>query len=155
MGRTFSAAIQSQPVEKRLTMLKILTEQNSGIGGSRQVGLGPNRVSSFPDAVAKLITDKYLALKSVGDLAQEHIEWAGDLNLATKGFQKFAESGFVDLPTIGELSVETAQETIVLEDEVVDIARIKGANMCPDCHNQTFLRVDGCAKCANCGYSEC
>lgn len=158
MGRTFSAAIQSQPNEKRLTMLKILTAQNSGIGGARQVGLGPKRVSSFPDAVAKIISDQYLATKDVADAAQAHLDdtaWTFGTKELDQGFQKLVSSGFVDLPTMSSLTVEAQQEEVVLEDTVVEIASIKGANTCPQCQNQTLLRAEGCSKCVACGYSEC
>lgn len=158
MGRTFSAAIQSQPNEKRLSMLKILTAQNSGIGGARQVGLGPKRVSSFPDAVAKIISDQYLAAKGVADAAQEHIDnttWTFGTKELDQGFKQFAASGFVDLPTMSSITVEAQQEEVVLEDTVVEIASIKGANTCPQCQNQTLLRAEGCSKCVACGYSEC
>lgn len=61
IGRLMSLSLQMQPVsENRLSALKELVKQIRGIGGSRQVGFGINRVTSFPDAVAKIIEDQYI-----------------------------------------------------------------------------------------------
>lgn len=60
MGRMYSVAMQIQPVEKRLDVLKKLVSQNRGIGGARPSGFGTNRIMSFPDAIAKIIEDAYI-----------------------------------------------------------------------------------------------
>lgn len=31
----------------------------------------------------------------------------------------------------------------------------QGADLCPDCGQATFVAIEGCRKCLNCGYSEC
>lgn len=63
LGRTISISLQSHPVQYRMSMLQALIDQNRGIGGSRPYGFGPNRTSSFADAVAKLIEEKYIKPK--------------------------------------------------------------------------------------------
>ena len=58
--------------------------QLSGIGGSRAVGFGPNKVSSLPDAVAKAIKEVWLdeaVLKSSMDLCPD----CGDQSLISQG----------------------------------------------------------------------
>lgn len=128
MGRMFSLALQSQSVENRLDMLRILTDQNRGIGGSRSYGFGPNRVSSFPDAVAKII-EEYISPKYSSD------------KKAINEMQSFSVLGEMKGPAYPNI-----QESLI---------HISGADICPECSNVTFTRTDGCGVCHNCGYSEC
>lgn len=155
MGRTFSLAIQAQPVERRLSMLKILVEQNRGIGGARSIGLGPKRVSSFPDAVAKLIQELYLEPKDAPQLAQDHLDTA----LFTPGASQWGwEDKHVTIPSqSGDFVVkaETSEAAESDDGEVTTFVRFNGGNTCPGCGNATLLRLDGCSKCNLCGHSEC
>ncbi len=53
IGRMVSVALRSGiPVE-------IIIDQLKGIGGSRSVGFGPNRVTSLPDGIAKMLQRHY------------------------------------------------------------------------------------------------
>jgi ribonucleoside-diphosphate reductase alpha chain len=53
IGRMVSVALRSGiPVE-------IVIDQLKGIGGSRSVGFGPNRVTSLPDGIARILQRHY------------------------------------------------------------------------------------------------
>lgn len=57
IGRLISYLLRiASPVEPR-ERLKITMEQLAGIGGSRSLGFGPNRVRSLPDGIAKALDD--------------------------------------------------------------------------------------------------
>lgn len=133
MGRMFSLSIQSQPAHLRRQMLETLVEQNVGIGGARPTGFGKNKFSSFPDAVAKIIQSEYLSK----DVSEQH---SNENNISEEyTIIIHAESHNHDNKNGSN------------EDNISMI----GANICPECHNSTFIQQDGCVKCVVCGYSEC
>ena len=57
LGRLISGWIRSSNNTKYT--VKEIIEQLAGIGGSSSVGFGPNRVSSIPDAVAKVFAKEF------------------------------------------------------------------------------------------------
>lgn len=63
LGRMISLALRTTAPHNRKEMLKLIIDQNQGIGGSRHVGMGPNRVLSLPDAVSQALYDHYLSLE--------------------------------------------------------------------------------------------
>ncbi len=132
IGRLLSLSLQMQPSEFRLEALKILVDQIVGIGGARQVGLGKNKVASLPDAIAKILLDKYLAKHDTKTIA------------ITDG----------DEVKVVRLS-ETSDVHDTNETEYSPSISLTGANFCPSCTNMSLIRVDGCHKCEICGYSEC
>ena len=78
-----------------------IVAQLEGIGGSRSVGFGPNRIMSVPDAIGRALA-RLVEVKP-GENGAAHF---------------FRE-------------------------------------ICPDCGSGAMIRVEGCAKCEACGYSEC
>ncbi|MBP7927807.1 adenosylcobalamin-dependent ribonucleoside-diphosphate reductase [Patescibacteria group bacterium] len=57
IGRITSGWLRSS--HDPLTTAKEIIAQLVGIGGSRSVGYGPNRISSVPDAIARVLADEY------------------------------------------------------------------------------------------------
>ena len=143
MGRVMSLSIQALPEQQRFSMLKILADQLQGIGGARMTGFGPKRVVSVPDAIGQLISKHYISPKEDRTIT---VEFTGD--------DKFL--GEVTIEIDPSESVESASE--IVSNMSMDGAvtkSIKGANICPECGEISFIRADGCAKCLYCGYSEC
>jgi ribonucleoside-diphosphate reductase alpha chain len=103
----------------------VIIEQLQGIGGSRTVGFGKEKIASLPDAVAKtLALDMGLMpSKSADDIAEES--------------------------DVQQLKLEdgdnSAQLTLLM----------KKADFCPSCGNATLVHEMGCKTCHGCGYSEC
>lgn len=56
-GRLISGWLRSSP--DALKTIKEIVVQLIGIGGAKSVGFGPKRVSSIPDAVAKVLAEEY------------------------------------------------------------------------------------------------
>jgi len=65
IGRVISGWLRSS--HDPLTTAKEIIVQLVGIGGSRSVGYGPNKISSVPDAIARVLADEYgVSIRSNG-----------------------------------------------------------------------------------------
>lgn len=102
-----------------------------GIGGSRFVGFGPNRVRSVPDAIGQFLSEYLSKLNTNGEASAEG---APQLEL-----------GLAELAPAAQLGRET---------EKPKNGKVR-FNLCPACGMYTFGYFEGCAKCISCGHSEC
>ena len=152
LGRMYSVAMQMLPVANRLAALKELTEQIKGIGGARSIGFGPNRVSSFSDAIATIITNEYLTPKQ-----DNNYMWTYSAKDIEEGFQSWVESGYTTIPSNGANQVlkNEVKEVAVPNNDTIALASVQGGNTCPECQNLTLVKIEGCTKCVFCGYAEC
>ncbi len=108
-----------------------------GIGGSRFVGFGPNRVRSVPDAIGQFLNENLAKLEQDQDLAQSE---------AISSVQPQLNLGFVEsAPTVSSAVEQRPQPS---QGKL-------GFNLCPNCGMYTFGYFEGCAKCLSCGHSEC
>ncbi len=108
-----------------------IISQLAGIGGSRSVGFGKNKVSSIPDAVAKVLSEE------LGySLLTNHSNGNGEDFTSTK-------------ITSGTVNSDDCEDTININPVTGNI------DVCPDCGNYSFIKEEGCAKCYVCGYSIC
>ncbi len=98
-----------------------------GIGGSRFVGFGPNRIRSVPDAIGRFLNDNLTRLDAG---APVHSEVQPQLELGLS---------------------ESAPAAVYPPDQPGKM----GFNICPVCGMYTFGYFEGCAKCIACGHSEC
>lgn len=105
-----------------------VAEELIGIGGSRFVGFGPNRVRSVPDAIGQFLNEYLQKLHE-----EQYNEAPPQLEL---GLTETASSGLYEAAPSGK------KEKIRF-------------NLCPSCGMYTFGYVEGCAKCLSCGHSEC
>ncbi len=103
-----------------------VADQLVGIGGSRSVGFGPNRVRSVPDAIGQFIQD---CVESAAAGAASGDDDPGD------GLQQ------LDLlnMTAGSNSEESRDRF----------------SLCPACGLSTLVYQEGCVSCVSCGYTEC
>ncbi len=132
LGRMLSLQLRTTAPQNRMEMLKLIVEQLQGIGGSRSVGLGPQRVISLPDAVAGALTEHYLMHEQPQQLG---LPMVGNGN------------------GNGHHPIETSIE---VEAPIVQAnGYISGADMCPACGTVSLIRQEGCEKCLTCGYSRC
>ena len=136
------------PRERMKQVVAMLT----GIGGSRSVGFGINRVRSLPDAVAKVLA--------------QHFNFAVNGKVEDrKVIASVIHDGVV--PSAGQVP---APETHVAEeihaadnpatqlslDPKMDTAPNTSLyDICPECGVSAFAYEDGCKKCYSCGHSEC
>lgn len=105
-----------------------LMEQLQGIGGSRSVGFGPNRVRSLPDAVARAIG---MHFGLIGYQVEAGKKSAGEQ---------------IAIAEVTDDSNDSGQMKLMTD---------KKADLCPACGEAMLVWEEGCKKCYGCGYSEC
>ncbi len=103
-----------------------------GIGGSRFVGFGPNRVRSVPDAIGQFLSEYLMKLQAENN-ENEVIQPQLELGLVESA------TSFANLPNPNHKPAIPKT----------------GFNLCPICGMYTFGYFEGCAKCISCGHSEC
>lgn len=129
LGRMLSLQLRTTAPQNRMEMLKLIIDQLQGIGGSRSVGLGPQRVSSLPDVVASALQAHYFPPNE-----------AKQLNLPMNGDSHD--------------HAEPEQPKVIQNGKHAD-GVISNANLCPECQTYSLVNAEGCKVCLSCGYSEC
>ncbi len=109
-----------------------VADQLLGIGGSRSVGFGSQRVRSVPDAIGQFLSD-YLH------------RWRGGGEEATAAEGERGAAG------PGQAHGHKGQLAFNLNGN----GEAKNMSLCPSCGMHSLAPVEGCATCLNCGYSEC
>lgn len=113
-----------------LDIVREIIVQLAGIGGSKSIGFGKNRVTSLPDAVAKVLAEEFgFTVKQNG----------------TNGSEELVEG------TSDNSSQESVESTTVSANSKV----LANTDMCPECGNYSLVLEEGCAKCYECGFSRC
>jgi ribonucleoside-diphosphate reductase alpha chain len=141
LGRMLSLQLRTTAPQNRREMLKLIVEELRGIGGSRSVGLGPQRVTSLPDAVAGALVEHYLEEPQAQQLGLPMENGNGNGHTAAPEW-KAADT----------IAPEAVQPQTNGYMQSVSIA---GADICPSCGNVSLLRIEGCEKCQVCDYSRC
>ena len=135
VGRLVSGWLRV-PGSSDSTVTEIIS-QLSGIGGSRSVGFGKYKVSSIPDAVAKVLAEEFgysLPKNQVnGDSNGNSTENMFE-NSKSESRNYHDGEGNNDCPSAGIMG---------------------SVDVCPECGNYSFVKEEGCAKCYYCGYSIC
>jgi ribonucleoside-diphosphate reductase alpha chain len=139
LGRMVSLQLRTTAPQNRMEMLKLIVDQLQGIGGSRSVGMGPQRVISLPDAVAGALVEHYLTQKQPQQLDLP----IGNGNHHTHDNHSSNGTTFIAENNIGVHTNGTVH------------GYVAGADICPECKMVTLVRVEGCEKCLTCGYSRC
>lgn len=111
----------------------VIIEQLQGIGGSRTVGFGDEKIASLPEAIAKALTI------DMGLLPKRKI--SSELGVGN-GSDK-----------IEQLSLDSEEKNEASKAQLTMLAR--KADLCPACGNATLVHEMGCKTCHGCGYSEC
>lgn len=128
LGRMISLALRFSSHLTPLERIKEIVTQLQGIGGSKTLGFGKERIRSLPDAVAKVLAMHY----QINNHQEKKKE-----NLAVNSRPELVS-------TVTQPSLTSA---LTKENEVFDI--------CPSCGEASLVHEEGCKKCYSCGYSEC
>ncbi len=111
-----------------------------GIGGSRHVGFGSNRVRSVPDAIGQFIAEALEKLEK----AQGREEVAPG-QAALPLLEEEDRSQQLEILSGGNASPRAETEPV----------KASSLGLCPSCGTYAFMFAEGCGTCASCGYSEC
>ncbi len=178
LGRMISFVLRiHSPVPARERVREIVSEL-AGIGGSRSVGFGENRVRSLPDAVAKVLA-KHAKFRVNGKVEDREISSDATANAGgangktdingvthTNGVTNgHATNGKLDPSTDSTSSLQAGlgQEgdisltQLTLPDTGISVGSSTTSlfDICPECGSGTLAYEEGCKKCYACGYSEC
>jgi ribonucleoside-diphosphate reductase alpha chain len=125
MGRLMSLTLRMASPVSPVERVREIVKQITGIGGARSYGFGKRRVLSLPDAVGQALAENYLNVAYSGEESDQSAEMAFD-------------TGELVLPKQAESAIPATS-----------------ADLCPNCGDSAFVRVEGCQTCYACGYSEC
>lgn len=170
LGRMISFVLRiHSPVPRRERMREMVSEL-SGIGGSRSVGFGENRVRSLPDAVAKVLAkhsnfrvngkvedritvpvEADAAGTSTGEVTETNGNGYSNGNGLASSQAHFLTK--VDQPDSSGEQLGFAAASVPVE--VMQKSSTNLFDICPTCGAASFAYEEGCKKCYACGYSEC
>lgn len=161
LGRMISFVLRiHSPVPTRERVREIISEL-AGIGGSRSIGFGENRVRSLPDAISKILA-KHYNFKVNGKVEDKEV-----LESIRKEFaQAESASASNGAATNGQTAVEadsskSDEELVVVsqlsltETQIMSTSSTSLFDICPECGSGTLAYEEGCRKCYACGYSAC
>jgi len=138
-------------------------ERNEPFEVFMNVGKAGTEVTAVSEAMGRLIS---LILRMPGNLPpSERLRWVMDEMAGIGGGRPlgFGVNRVRSLPDgiaqvlaehLSELST-TVDEALPAEQLALPIAAKPIGDICPECGEASFLNVEGCRKCAVCGYSEC
>jgi len=129
IGRLISCMLRMPSPLPPVERLELVIQELTGIGGSRHVGFGAERVRSIPDGVAHALRE------SLADAVEEPLD--------------------PDQPSLFEATPVARVALGAAEASSALVPAMPGADLCPVCGHATFVRVEGCQKCGTCGHSEC
>jgi ribonucleoside-diphosphate reductase alpha chain len=127
IGRLLSLLLRLNVDIPSRTRLELAIDQFRGIATSRSAGLGPRRVRSVPDGIARCLEELLAFL--------DRQQGSGATVEASPNGNGAPSAGSADGPA--------------------ELRRRTYMQVCPACGNATAAYVDGCFKCFGCGYSEC
>jgi ribonucleoside-diphosphate reductase alpha chain len=128
LGRLISLQLRLPSMMSQEERLRLVANQLRGIGGSRSIGFGKDRVHSLPDAVAQAIM-----LHLEEHPITPHVA-TDDPAASVQSNGHHANGHSVLAPAMPRLT----------------------GNICPQCGSSgAYVYEEGCRKCHNCGYSEC
>ena len=147
IGRMISFVLRIySPVPPRERVREIVSEL-AGIGGSRSIGFGENRVRSLPDAISKVLA-KHFNFRVNGKVEDKNVASMEKVNNVSNGQ---ANGQAISRPTNGnQLPLPNATASMSLSSSNTSLFDI-----CPECGSGTLAYEEGCKKCYGCGYSEC
>jgi ribonucleoside-diphosphate reductase alpha chain len=129
LGRLISLVLRLPSPLSPAERLQQVVDQLAGIGGGRQLGFGPNRVRSLPDAVSQVLA-----------------EFLGSMEV---------NSGGVDFPPVALVAPAAALPVPAAVEAPRAQIQPRKADLCPACGDATLVYEEGCAKCYSCGHAEC
>lgn len=152
IGRLISLYLRTPGPLPNDQKLALVVEQLSGIGGAQPFGFGPNKVLSLPDALAKAL-GRYLRSRGISTAADEANGNGAD------GEDGAAPGKATAVPGEDEAGVAESSGGGVAPQETngrYEPTLLRGmADLCPACGSFTYIRMEGCGVCRNCGHSTC
>lgn len=141
LGRSISASLRFRGDLSARERVAEIANQLAGIGGRRSVGFGAERVRSLPDAVATALSLH--------------------CNLVINGNGKQVTESNQTQEQKSQVSEEPTDASLLDNANGLDKENnalsfeTKSFDLCPSCGAGALVYEEGCAKCYDCGFSEC
>ncbi len=153
LGRMVSLNLRLSGMLSPRERIRQVVAQLTGIGGSKSIGFGANRVRSLPDAIAKVLAQHF------NFAVNGKVEDRKIINevLAHGEVPVVAETHIPTEEHMTESHVAPAMQQLTLEGtaEALGSTNTNLYDICPECGVSAFAYEDGCKKCYSCGHSEC
>jgi ribonucleotide reductase alpha subunit len=143
MGRLMSLLLRIESPISPTERVQEIVKQITGIGGARSYGFGKRRVLSLPDAVGQALAENYLGVTSGTEQDNQGSEMGVSEALAL-----LEEGGNAE-------AAQAIANSEIAKKLLTKAASGAAADICPNCGDSAFIRVEGCQTCYACGYSEC
>lgn len=157
LGRLISGWLRSADDPDKA--LQEIAHQLRGIGGSTSIGFGISRVSSIPDAVAKVLSSELDLSKRIQESGTDLLLETGDAYNQESLFNSDESStSDVVVETEKQSAAEVSPQSAVSgssDSSSNSSAVFKNASVCPECNNMTLIETEGCVKCSTCAYTRC
>lgn len=143
LGRIISVALRFRGNLSAQERISEISRQLSGIGGRRSVGFGPTRVLSLPDAVAAALS-MHTRVNFESTLTQQA---SSSDDVQTEQIKVVSQDQSVSNGNGDGKHEEVSAAFAAVHGETKDL--------CPSCGSTSLIHEEGCAKCYECGHSEC
>ncbi|HZS86741.1 MAG TPA: LAGLIDADG family homing endonuclease [Chloroflexota bacterium] len=171
LGRLISLQLRLPSTMSQEERLRQVANQLRGIGGSRSIGFGKERVQSLPDAVARAIyhhLEEHPATASHPEPAVPAAQLALPVSETLPAPAAPATGPFA--PSVSSVPTSTSGATSASAMGTPVNGKAQGkaelmqstarpvltGNLCPQCGSGgAYVYEEGCKKCHYCGYSEC
>ena len=151
LGRMISLILRFSSHLTPQERVKAIVYSLQGIGGSRSMGFGKDRVRSLPDAIAKVLS-MHFGMNGYSEEVKQALSPNGNGNGHSNGNGNGHTEPVVAVEaaasTVPSLVSETVQQPLIQENSAL-------FDICPSCGEATLAHEEGCKKCYSCGYSEC
>ena len=167
LGRMISLNLRLNAQLPPRDRIKQIVAQLIGIGGTKSVGFGGNRVRSLPDAIAKVLSAHFAFAVNgvVEDKHKSNHTNGSHHNGLSNGVSNGISNGQVKTHMVEEVVVPSKKEEIVAMEQLTlstesgnlshDGLSTGLFDICPECGSGSLAYEEGCRKCYSCGYSEC
>ena len=149
IGRLISLMLRVPSPFPPAERLALIVSELAGIGGSRQIGFGADRIRSIPDGIARALDSVLNAGRPNNGAVQPSLFAADDLEPAETGEEDRADH------TDARIAISRVDRNGTMSEGLAEAPSLPGADYCPVCGHATFVHVEGCQKCYGCGHSEC
>lgn len=156
LGRMISLNLRLNGMLSPTERIRQVVAQLSGIGGARSVGFGPNRVRSFPDAIARALA-QHFGFAVNGKVVDKKVEQEVLAQPPVSGNPNSIGANGTSNGHAGN-GIEAMAETVSKQLPLAATTPMPHTNLfdiCPECGTASFAYEEGCKKCYSCAYSEC
>ncbi|HSX57938.1 MAG TPA: adenosylcobalamin-dependent ribonucleoside-diphosphate reductase [Candidatus Saccharimonadales bacterium] len=168
IGRLISLALRIPSNYSPTEVIQQVVNQLSGIGGSSTRGFGADRIHSLADAVSKVLSEYSGKESTYPTIIDSKLSMTPAVTNGNGNGHSLTNGNGNGLSNGNGHTAELAKEEKTSEPKepsggvtmqlsaTSSIGKTPSRrDICPKCGVASFVHEEGCAKCMNCGHSEC